>query len=353
MSAISALKNELLDGLRSLLGDRLSTSLAVREQHGKDVSFHTGSPPDAVAFAETTEEVAQIVRLCAAHKTPVVPFGTGTSLEGHIAALKGGVCIDLGRMNSIIEVNGEDLDCRVQAGVTRKQLNEYLRDTGLFFPIDPGADASLGGMAATRASGTNAARYGTMRENVLGLTVVTADGRIIRTGGRARKSSAGYDLTRLFVGSEGTLGVITEVQLRLHGIPEAISAAVCPFETLEGAVNTVILTIQSGIPVARIELLDEVQMGACSEYSDLGYPALPTLFFEFHGTEAGVKEQAERVAELASEFGGRDFQWATQQEDRTRLWQARHDAYWAAKALRPGSGEIGRASCRESGEVPG
>ncbi|MDF2096429.1 FAD-binding oxidoreductase [Aquibaculum arenosum] len=338
MGAVTAVTDELMDALKALLGERLSTSAAVREQHGKDVSFHEGHPPDAVAFAETTEEVAEIVRLCAAHKTPIVPFGTGTSLEGHISALKGGVCIDLGRMNSIIEVNGEDLDCRVQAGVTRKQLNEYLRDTGLFFPIDPGADASLGGMAATRASGTNAVRYGTMRENVLGLTVVTADGRIIRTGGRARKSSAGYDLTRLFVGSEGTLGVITEVQLRLHGIPEAISAAVCPFETLEGAVNTVILTIQSGIPVARIELLDEVQMGACSEYSDLGYPALPTLFFEFHGTEAGVKEQAERVAELASEFGGRDFQWATQQEDRTRLWQARHDAYWAAKALKPGSG---------------
>lgn len=338
MSAQTAVKDELLESLRSLLGERLSTAFAVREQHGKDVSFHEGHPPDAVAFAETTEEVAAIVRLCAEHKTPVVPFGTGTSLEGHIAALHGGVCIDLGRMNAILEVNAEDLDCRVQAGVTRKQLNEYLRDTGLFFPIDPGADASLGGMAATRASGTNAVRYGTMRENVLGLTVVTADGRVIRTGGRARKSSAGYDLTRLFIGSEGTLGVITEVQLRLHGIPEAISAAVCPFETLQGAIDTVILTIQSGIPVARIELLDEVQMGACVTYSDLDYPALPTLFFEFHGTEAGVKEQAERVAEIAAELGGRDFRWATRQEDRTKLWQARHDAYWAAKALKPGSG---------------
>jgi len=338
MSAQTAVKDELLDSLRSLLGERLSTAMAVREQHGKDVSFHEGHPPDAVAFAETTEEVAAIVRLCAEYETPVVPFGTGTSLEGHIAALHGGVCIDLGRMNAILEVNGEDLDCRVQAGVTRKQLNEYLRDTGLFFPIDPGADASLGGMAATRASGTNAVRYGTMRENVLGLTVVTADGRVIRTGGRARKSSAGYDLTRLFVGSEGTLGVITEVQLRLHGIPEAISAAVCPFETLQGAIDTVILTIQSGIPVARIELLDEVQMGACVTYSDLDYPALPTLFFEFHGTEAGVKEQAERVAEISAELGGRDFRWATRQEDRTKLWQARHDAYWAAKALKPGSG---------------
>jgi len=338
MSAETALKNDLLEALQGLLGERLSTSHAVREQHGKDVSYHAGSPPDAVAFAESTEEVAQIVRLCADHRTPIVPFGTGTSLEGHIAALKGGVCIDLSRMNDILEVNAEDLDCRVQAGVTRKQLNEYLRDSGLFFPIDPGADASLGGMAATRASGTNAVRYGTMRENVLGLTVVTADGRIIRTGGRARKSAAGYDLTRLFVGSEGTLGIITEVQIRLHGVPEATSAAVCAFDSLDGAVNTVILTIQSGIPVARIELLDEVQMAACNAYSKLDYPALPTLFFEFHGTEAGVKEQAERVAELATEFGGRDFQWAIRQEDRSKLWQARHDAYWAAKALRPGSG---------------
>ncbi|WP_375594061.1 FAD-linked oxidase C-terminal domain-containing protein [Algihabitans albus] len=323
--------------LQALLGERLSTAEAVREQHGKDVSYHEGFPPDAVAFAESTEEVAEIVKICARHKTPVIPFGTGTSLEGHIAALRGGISVDVSRMTAILEVNQEDLDCRVQAGVTRKGLNEYLRDSGLFFPIDPGADASLGGMAATRASGTNAVRYGTMRENVLGLTVVTADGRIVRTGGRARKSSAGYDLTRLFVGSEGTLGVITELQLRLYGIPEATSAAVCAFTDLEGAVNTVIATIQLGVPVARIELLDEVQMRACNLYSKLDFPEQPTLFFEFHGTEAGVQEQAETVGALAAEHGGANFQWATRQEDRSQLWQARHDAYWAAKALKPGS----------------
>jgi len=322
--------------LRALLGERLSTSAAVREQHGKDESYHTPAAPDAVAFAESTEEIAAIVSLCAQHRVPVIPFGTGTSLEGHVAALHGGVCIDVSRMDQVIEVNPEDLDCRVQAGVTRKALNDYLRDTGLFFPIDPGADASLGGMTATRASGTNAVRYGTMRENVLGLTVVTADGRVIRTGGRARKSSAGYDLTRLFVGSEGTLGVIAEIQLKLYGIPEAISAAVCSFATLEGAVNAVIQTIQSGIPVARIELLDEVQMDAVNRYSKLDYPVQPTLFFEFHGSEAGVAEQTERVGEIAAEFGGGNFEWATRPEDRTRLWQARHDAYYAAIALRPG-----------------
>ena len=323
--------------LSALLETRLSTAQAVREHHGKDLTYHAGAAPDAVAFPNSTEEVAAIVRICARHKTPIVPYGTGTSLEGHIAALHGGVCIDLGGMNAVLDVNGEDMDCRVQAGVTRKALNDYLRDSGLFFPIDPGADASLGGMAATRASGTNAVRYGTMRENVLGLTVVTADGRVIRTGGRARKSSAGYDLTRLFVGSEGTLGVITELQLRLYGIPEAITAAVCSFDNLEGAVNTVIAVIQSGIPVARIELLDEVQMDAINRYSGLDYPLLPTLFFEFHGTEAGAREQAERAGELAQEFGGGDFRWAAQQEDRNRLWQARHDAYHACKAMRPGS----------------
>ena len=323
--------------LSALLETRLSTAQAVREHHGKDLTYHAGAAPDAVAFPNSTEEVAAIVRICARHKTPIVPYGTGTSLEGHIAALHGGVCIDLGGMNAVLDVNGEDMDCRVQAGVTRKALNDYLRDSGLFFPIDPGADASLGGMAATRASGTNAVRYGTMRENVLGLTVVTADGRVIRTGGRARKSSAGYDLTRLFVGSEGTLGVITELQLRLYGIPEAITAAVCSFDNLEGAVNTVIAVIQSGIPVARIELLDEVQMEAINRYSGLDYPLLPTLFFEFHGTEAGAREQAECAGELAQEFGGGDFRWAAQQEDRNRLWQARHDAYHACKAMRPGS----------------
>ncbi len=333
-----ALPNDvMIDELRALLGERLSTSAVVREQHGHGESYHTTHPPDAVAFARSTEEVAEIVKTCARHKRPVIAFGTGTSLEGHVAALHGGICIDLSQMNEVIEVNSDDIDCRVQAGVTRKQLNEYLRDTGLFFPIDPGADASLGGMAATRASGTNAVRYGTMRDNVLGLTVVLADGRVIRTGGRARKSAAGYDLTRLFVGSEGTLGVITEITLRLHGIPEAISAAVCSFATLEGAVNAVILTIQLGIPVARIEILDEVQIDAINRYSGLDYPVLPTLLFEFHGTENWVREQAEMVGNITEELGGSDFRWETKAEDRAKLWQARHDCYYAAMALRPGS----------------
>ena len=326
----------LFTELRALLGERLSTSEAVRQQHGKDESFHEVAAPDAVAFANSTDEVAAIVTACARYKTPVIAFGTGTALEGHVQALHGGVCIDVSQMNDVLQVNGEDLDCRVQPGVTRKQLNNYLRDSGLFFPIDPGADASLGGMTATRASGTNAVRYGTMRENVLGLTVVLADGRVIRAGGRARKSAAGYDLTRLFVGSEGTLGVITEIQLRLYGIPEAISSAVCSFATLEGAVKTVIQTIQMGIPVARIELLDDVQMDAINRYSDLSYPVQPTLFFEFHGSDAGVREQAETVGEITEEFGGGDFQWASRQEDRNKLWQARHDAYYAVLALRPG-----------------
>jgi D-lactate dehydrogenase (cytochrome) len=326
----------VIEALRALIGERLSTSAAVREQHGHDESYHPVHAPDAVAFATSTEEVAEIVKVCARHKRPVIPFGTGTSLEGHVAALHGGISIDLMRMDQVLEVNTEDLDCRVQPGVTRKQLNDYLRDTGLFFPIDPGADASLGGMAATRASGTNAVRYGTMRENVLGLTVVLADGRIIRTGGRARKSAAGYDLTRLFVGSEGTLGVITEIQLRLYGIPEAISSAVCSFESREGAVNAVIMTIQMGIPVARIELLDDVMMDAVNKYAKLDYPVTSTLFFEFHGSPRGVEEQAESVGEIAAEHGGGDFRWTARQEERNQLWQARHDAYYAALALRPG-----------------
>ena len=326
----------LLDQLRALLGERLSTSRAILEQHGRDESYHPAVPPDAVAFARSTEEISGIAKLCAHYNTPIVPFGTGTSLEGGVAALRGGICIDLSQMNEVLRVSTDDLDCTVQAGVTRKQLNAYLRDTGLFFPIDPGADASLGGMAATRASGTNAVRYGTMRELVLGLTVVLAGGRIIKTGGRARKSSAGYDLTRMFVGSEGTLGVITEVTLRLFGVPEAMSAAVCSFATLEGAVQTVIQSIQLGIPVARIELLDEVQIDAINKWSKLDYPVAPTLFFEFHGTERGVVEQAEMVEAIAAEYGAGAFGWATRDEDRNKLWQARHDAYYAALALRPG-----------------
>jgi D-lactate dehydrogenase (cytochrome) len=323
--------------LQALLGDRLSTAAAVRDQHGHDESYHATEPPDAVAFARSTEEVAKVVGICARHRVPVIPFGTGTSLEGHVAARFGGVCIDLGQMNRILRVSQGDLDVTVEAGVTRKQLNAHLRDTGLFFPIDPGADASLGGMTATRASGTNAVRYGTMRENVLGLTVVLADGRVIKTGGRARKSAAGYDLTRLFVGSEGTLGVITEVTLRLYGVPEAISAAVTSFPTIGDAVQTVIQTIQSGIPVARIELLDEVQMDAINRYSKLDYPVQPTLFFEFHGTTRGVEEQAEMVKAIAGEFGAGEFRWTAQTEDRNKLWQARHNAYYAGLALRPGA----------------
>ncbi len=333
----TSLKDPCLQELQKLLGERLSMSNSVREQHGRDESFHASAPPEAVAFVECNEEVAEIVRICVQYQKPIIPFGTGTSLEGHVAALHGGVCLDVSGMNQVLEVNENDLDCRVQAGVTRKQLNQHLRNSGLFFPIDPGADASLGGMTATRASGTNAVRYGTMRENVLGLTVVTADGRIIRTGTRARKSSAGYDLTRLFVGSEGTLGIITEIQLRLYGVPEAISAAVCSFETMEGAVNTTISTIQMGIPVARIELLDEVQVDAINRYSDFDYALKPTLFFEFHGTEAWVKEQAEMVKEISTEEGGSDFQWSTREQEKQKLWEARHNAYYAALAMRPGS----------------
>ena len=331
------LSDDLLSELRGIVEQRLSTSEAIREQHGHDESYHLGHPPGAVVFAHSTEEVSAVVKACAARGVPVIPFGAGTSLEGHVAALHGGVCIDLSQMDAVIQVNAEDMDVTVQPGVRRKQLNEYLRDTGLFFPIDPGADASLGGMTATRASGTNAVRYGTMRENVLALTVVMADGRIIRTARRARKSAAGYDLTRLFVGSEGTLGVITEITLRLYGIPEAVSAAVASFPDLEAAVNTVILTIQSGIPVARVELLDDVQMDAVNRYSDLDYPVQSTLFFEFHGTPSGVEEQSAMVQDIAKEFGAADFQWTTKAEERTKLWQARHDAYYAGLALRPGS----------------
>ena len=339
------LRSQLTEALTALLGDRISQSEAVREHHGKDESYLPYALPDAVVFPNTPEEVSEIVKLCGEYATPVIPFGTGTSLEGHVLAIRGGICIDVNGMNEVLEVNAEDLDCRVQCGVTRKQLNEYLRDSGLFFPIDPGADASLGGMAATRASGTNAVRYGTMRENVLALTVVLADGRIIKTAKRARKSSAGYDLTRLFVGSEGTLGIITEVALRLHGIPERISAAVCGFPSVEAAVDTVILTIQSGIPIARIELMDSMMMQAVNAFAKLDHPVQPHLFFEFHGTEAGVQEQVEQVKAIAEEFGAGEFDWATRMEDRNKLWQARHDAYFAGLQMRPGARAVTTDVC--------
>lgn len=326
-----------ISDLSALLGDRLSVSSGVRDHHSHDESWHHPAQPDAVCFPHTTEEVQDIVRICAKHAVPIIPYGVGTSLEGHVIPEHGGITVDMSQMNAIVQVNAEDLDCVVQPGVTRKQLNEYLRDTGLFFPIDPGADASIGGMTATRASGTNAVRYGTMRENVLSLTVVLADGRVIKTSARSRKSAAGYDLTRLFVGSEGTLGIITEITVRLYGIPEAMSSAVCSFPDLDGAVNAVILTIQAGIPIARIELLDEVQMDACNRYSNLDYPATPTLFLEFHGSEAAVKEQSETVKEICTDFGGSGFQWSTNAEDRNKLWEARHNAAYAAKALRNNS----------------
>ncbi len=333
----SNVDDDLIAALRGIVGDRLSVGQSVREQHGEDLSFHHGAPPDVVVFAQSTEEVSAIVKICAARCVPIIPYGAGTSLEGHLAALEGGISIDLGGMDKIIAIEHGDMDATVQAGVSRKQLNQHLHNTGLFFPIDPGADASLGGMVATGASGTNAVRYGTMRENVMALTVVRADGSIIKTGTRARKSSAGYDLTRLFVGSEGTLGIVTEVTVRLYGIPEFIISAVVSFADIETAVNTVIQTMQLDIPIARIEFIDEVQMAAINSYSGLEYAEQPTLFLEFGGTEAAVREQIALVGELCADNGGGDFQWAEKQEDRNALWQARHDAAYAAMALRPGS----------------
>ena len=330
---------EVVSRLEAQFGERFSKTAAMRERFGKDESFHASVPPDAVVTPKSTEEVSQIVKLCAEHGVPVIPYGTGTALEGHVAALYGGISVNMQEMNDVIEVHDEDLDVVVQPGVTRKQLNQYLHDRGLFFPIDPGADASIGGMTACRASGTNAVRYGTMRENVLALTVVLADGRVIKTSRRARKSAAGYDLTRLFVGSEGTLGVITEITLKLYGIPEAISSAVCTFPDLNSAVGTVINTIQYGVPVARIELLDEAQIDAINRYSKTDLAVAPTLFLEFHGSTQGVAEQAQVVQELAADAGGSNFQWTTNTEERNRLWQARHDAAYACKALRP-DGEI-------------
>jgi D-lactate dehydrogenase (cytochrome) len=331
--------------LAQRFGNRLVTSRAVREQHANTVTWIGNQPPDAVVFPQTTEDVQEVVRLCAAARVPVIAFGTGTSLEGQVNAARGGISLDFHDMNRVVAVHAEDLDCVVEPGITRKQLNEHLRDQGVFFPIDPGADASLGGMAATRASGTNAVRYGTMKDNVLALKVVLANGELMTTGRRAKKSSAGYDLTRLIVGSEGTLGIVTELTLRLSGIPEAIASGVCPFPSVEAACQATILTIQSGIPVARIELLDALQVRACNLYSKLSLPEQPVLFVEFHGTDAGVAEQSERFGDIAKELGGGPFDWAVRAEDRTRLWQARHDAYWAARALRPGAQAVASDVC--------
>ncbi len=325
-----------IDKMRDLLGSRFSMAKAICTQHGSDASALDPMPPDAVAFAQSLEHIVGIVKVCYEHEVPIVAYGAGTSLEGQLQAIHGGVCIDLSEMNQIIEIRPDDMDVTVQPGVTRKQLNAALHDSGLFFPIDPGADASIGGMAATRASGTNAVRYGTMRENVMSMVVVLADGRVIRTGGRARKSAAGYDLTRLFVGSAGTLGIIAEITVKLHPLPEAVSSAVCTFPTVDAATRTVIEAIQSGIPVARMELMDALSVKAINAYSKTGLDEAPTLFLEFHGSPTSVREQAETVQELASINGGTNFQWADLPEDRSRLWQARHDAYFASLAVCPG-----------------
>src|ERR1700742_896386 len=335
----------VIAALLARYGNRLSTSQALREQHGHTTTWVGNQPPDAVVFPQSTEEVQEVVRLCTAHRVPVIAFGTGTSLEGQVNAPHGGVCLDFRDMNRVLTVHAEDLDCVIEPGITRKALNEQLRDQGLFFPIDPGADASLGGMASTRASGTNAVRYGTMRDNVLALKVVRGDGEIITTGTRAKKSSAGYDLTHLFVGAEGTLGIITELTIRLRGIPETIAAAACSFDSVRGACQAVIMAIQTGIPVARIELLNAEQVAACNAYSKLTLPETPLLLLEFHGSEADVAEQSKNFAEIAGECGGGHFSWTTRPEDRSKLWQARHDAYWAVKALRPGAGVVATDVC--------
>jgi D-lactate dehydrogenase (cytochrome) len=331
--------------LAAKFGNHLVTSRAVCEQHGNTTTWIANEPPDAVVFPQSTSDVQDIVRICATHGVPVIPFGAGTSLEGHVNAPFGGVSIDFRDMNNVRAVNSDDLDCVVEPGITRKQLNEHLRDQGLFFPLDPGADASLGGMAATRCSGTNAVRYGTMKDNVLALKAVLANGELMTTARRARKSSAGYDLTRLLVGSEGTLGVITQLTLKLSGIPEAISAGYCQFPSVEAACNAAIATIQSGIPVARIELMDELQVKATNLYSKLSLPEAPMLFVEFHGSPAGVAEQSQRFGEIARDLGAASFEWAVKSEDRTRLWQARHDAYWAGRGLRPGAQALATDVC--------
>ena len=335
----------LVDALKSHFGDRCSTALAVREQHGKDESIFDVPPPSAVVFAESTKDVAAAVQMAAKHQTPVIPFGTGSSLEGHLLAVQGGISIDVSRMNKVLSINAEDLTVTVQAGVTRKAVNEAIKNEGLFFPIDPGADASIGGMVATRASGTNAVRYGTMRENVLALEVVTASGEIIRTGTREKKSSAGYDLTRLMVGSEGTLGVVTEITLKLYPLPEAISAAVCSFPSIEAAVRNTIQIIQVGIPIARVELIDANAIPAFTAHSEWGLNPAPMLLMEFHGSPASVKEQAELVQDIATEFGGTAFNWASTPEARTKLWTARHNAYFAAVQSRPGCRVITTDTC--------
>lgn len=334
-----------LEALAARFGNQLITSQAVREQHAHTTTWLAPQPPDAVVMAQSTEDIQDVVRICAKNGVPVIPFGTGTSLEGQVNAPAGGVCIDLREMNRIIAVHSDDLDCVIEPGVTRKALNEYLRDQGLFFPIDPGADASIGGMASTRASGTNAVRYGTMRDNVLALKVVRADGEIITTGTRAKKSSAGYDLTHLFVGAEGTLGIISELTIKLRGIPQTIAAAACSFDTVQGACNATIMAIQTGIPVARIELLNAAQVKACNAYSKLSLPETPLLLLEFHGSDAEVAEQSQAFGEIAKECGGGAFEWTSRPEDRTRLWQARHDAYWAVRGLRPGAQAVATDVC--------
>lgn len=323
--------------LAAHFGDRLSRNMSVRELHAHGEGYHEQHFPHAVVFAESTEDVSAALKICNVHRAPVIAFGGGTSLEGQLNAIDGGISLDLSRMTAVLEVNAGDLDCCVQAGVTRQDLNVYLRDEGLFFPVDPGGEATIGGMCATRASGTGAVRYGTIRENVLGLTVVLADGRVMRVGRRVRKSAMGYDLTHLMIGSEGTLGLITEVQLRLHGIPETTAAAVCQFETLADCVETAVLVMQMGVPIGRMELLDDVQMDACIAYSKLeGYRAVPTMFFEFAGGPASVREQIETVEAIVAENNGSAFQWSTQPEERATLWKARHAVYWASLAYRPG-----------------
>jgi D-lactate dehydrogenase (cytochrome) len=336
---------QAIAALAAKFGNRLVTARAVREQHGNTVTWIENQPPDAVVYPQSAADVQEIVRICAFGRIPIIPFGTGTSLEGHVNAPHGGVSIDFRDMNRVLAVHAEDLDCVIEPGITRKALNEHLRDQGVFFPIDPGADASLGGMAATRCSGTNAVRYGTMKDNVLALKVVMASGDVMTTARRAKKSSAGYDLTRLIVGSEGTLGIITELTLKLAGIPEAISGGICPFPSVEACCNATIMTIQSGIPVARIELLDALQVRAVNTYSRLTLAETPMLFVEFHGTPAGVAEQSERFGEIAEEFGGGPFEWATQAEERTRLWEARHNAALSTFTLRPGAKMIPTDVC--------